>query len=415
LITILLYTALGFHAFQTQPWNVHSIYQQAFKVNPAATSALQAVVQAQQHVAEIDAQRRMALTFSGSASANRGTENFDPRSANFQTYQGTVSLPIPNGRRISAQEVQANAQLTVAQAGLTKAELDLAFRSSDAYFGILRARGAEAIAQQNLDQASRAVADAQKRVDAGDLAPSEVLKARVPESQARAALARAKSDVRVAEETLNSLIHLDLTGVPQVDELSEASAAELTIAQAHEEARKHSPDAITAEANVVAAQGALAETKRSRDMDFTLQASQTHTTDPTTYADLTTFGLSFNLPMSDGGVVKRQIAEATAALKQAEAARDTAYEDLDLAVEQAFLDVQADAANLASTKETLAIAQDSYSKAEEAYNAGLTTTRDVLDAGIALAQAKNDVNSATYDLALARAKLDQVIGRLPNS
>ena len=51
----------------------------------------------------------------------------------------------------------------------------------------------EQIAEHTLAQAQRQVADAQQRVNAGDVAPSEVLKAQVPESQARAALARAKS------------------------------------------------------------------------------------------------------------------------------------------------------------------------------------------------------------------------------
>ena len=406
---------MALFARQGQNWDAGSIYQRALQVSPAASSALQAVVQAQEHVAEINAQRRLQLSLNLTGSNNHGTESFDPTSATFQTYQGTLSLPLPNGGRISARAVQAEAQLRSTQAALTKTRLDLAFQASDVYFGVLRARGAEQIAEQTLAQAQRQVSDAQKRVDAGDLAPSEVLKAQVPESQAKAALARAKSAVRVSEETLDSLVRQDLTVVPDVAEFMATAPLEMTVDQAHHEARQHSPDVIQAEANVTEAQGAVAEAKRSRDPDLTLQAAHAHTTDPTTYADLTTVSLSFDLPLTDGGVARRQVNQALAQLNQAKAALETTYQQVDLAVEQAYLDVQTDMANLDSTRETLKIAQDSYQKAVESYNAGLTTTRDVLDAGVALSQAKSDVNSAVYDLALARAHLDQVIGREPKS
>lgn len=410
---VALSVTLSLGQAQTPPWNATSIFQRSLQVSPASTSALQAVTQAQEHVAEINAQRRMQLTFSGSASANRGTESMPPTSASFSTFQGTVSLPLPNGRRISAQELQAQAQLGVAQAGLARARLDLAFQASDAYLGVLRARGAEQIAQQTLDQAERQVADAQKRVSAGDLAQSEVLKAQVPEAAAKAALARAKSTVRISEETLNSLVRSDLTAVPSVADIGTLPTLDLTLDQAHSEASTNSPDVLEAEANVTSAQAAVAIARRSLDTDLTLQASQTHTTDPTTYSNLSTLNLSFNFPLTDGGVAKRQINQALSQLRQAQASRDIVYQTLDLAVEQAYLEVQTDLANLDSTRETLRIAEESYQKAEQAYSAGLTTTRDVLDAGVALAQARSDVNSATYDLVLARAKLDQVIGRQP--
>jgi outer membrane protein len=407
-----LITGLAF-AQGTPSWDANSIYQRALQVSPAATSSLQSVVQAQQHVAEMNAQRRLQLSLNLNASNNHGTESFDPTSTSFQTYIGTLSLPLPNGGRIRSQVAQADAQLKVAQAGLSKTRLDLAFRSSDAYFGVLRARGAEQIAEQTLEQAKRQVADAQKRVSAGDIAPSEVLKSQVPESQAKAALAKSKSAVRIAEETLDSLVHEDLTQVPTVAEVAATLPIDLTLEQAHQLARKNSPDVIQADANVALAEGALSEAKRSRDPGLTLQAAHAHTTDPTTYANLTTLSVSFDLPLTDGGVARRQINQADAALKQAKAARDTALQDLDLAVEQAYLDVQTGMSNLTSTQETLKIAQDSYQKAVEAYNAGLTTTRDVLDAGVALAQAKSDANDALYDLALARARLDQVMGIEP--
>src|SRR5436190_154752 len=62
IVLVMFACTVGLSLTQGQTWNVQSIYQRSLQVNPAATSALQAVVQAQQHVAEINAQRRMQVT-----------------------------------------------------------------------------------------------------------------------------------------------------------------------------------------------------------------------------------------------------------------------------------------------------------------------------------------------------------------
>ncbi|MEA2553921.1 MAG: outer membrane protein, partial [Fimbriimonadaceae bacterium] len=187
----------------------------------------------------------------------------------------------------------------------------------------------------------------------------------------------------------------------------------ITREAAHAEAIRNSPDVIEADANVRAAEAAIAEARRVRDPDLSVQASHAHTTDPTTYSDLTTLNLSMDLPLGGGTVARQQLKQAQAMLEQAKATREIALQSLDLAVEQAFLDFEANLSNVESAKETVRIAEESYQKAVQAYAAGLTTTRDVLDAGFALATARNDLNTAVYDLALSRAKLDQVIGREP--
>jgi len=47
---------------------------------------------------------------------------------------------------------------------------------------------------------------------------------------------------------------------------------------------------------------------------------------------------------------------------------------------------------------------------QQAYAAGLTTTREVLDAQLVYAQSRVEANAALYDLAIARARLTQLLG-----
>jgi outer membrane protein TolC len=168
-----------------------------------------------------------------------------------------------------------------------------------------------------------------------------------------------------------------------------------------------------AQADLDAATANLHVTRHSRDPEYSAQASYTNTSDITAYSSLTTVTLNVTLPLGDSGVARQQTRQARAQLEQTRSALALAQQQTQLAAQQAYLEVEADQANVTATQETARIAQDSLNKTRQAFAAGLTTTRDVLDAQLALAQARNDANSAVYDLAVALAKLEQVIGRQP--
>jgi outer membrane protein TolC len=370
-------------------------------------------VEAQAKVAEAASARRLQPTFTASTSGNYGRVAEPSSIQTFGTAEGQVTLPVPNGGRAAASRAQAEAQLRAAQAGMARTRLDLFFRANDAYYGVLRARDAREIAATNLEQAERQMHDTQIRIDAGDLPPSEILKTQVPVAQARAALDRASIAVRVAEQTLNSLLSRDLAAPVVLRPAAELPALNLTREQAADEALRSSPDVVEAQAEFAAAQAAVNLTRRAHDPEWSLQAIYLTTGDITAYANLATLTLNVTLPLNDGGAGREQLKQSVAQREQARAALRQAQTEARLAAEAAFLDVEGDRANVAATRETLRIAEESVGKARQAYNAGLTTTRDVLDALHDLAQARSDANSAVYDLAVARARLDQAIGRPP--
>lgn len=397
----------------TVPLDLPAIVRQVLSENLEAHMAQQALTQAQAKLAEITAQRRLHLTFSGSASGSHG-QVAEPRSTqSFGTIEGTVALPLPNVRRLAAATAEAEAEVRAAQAGLQHTRLDLAYRASDAYYSVLRARDTRDIAADNLAQAERQVEDTRKRVAAGDVPTFDVLKAEVPLAQARVSLARAENTLRQAARTLNSLMARDLSTTVDVASAPQLSPATPTREQVVSDALAHSPDVIGAQADLDASEALLAETRRSCDPDWQIQATHTRTSDPTAYAHLTTLALCVTIPLSDGGVKRQQVRQAEVQVEKNRSAVKLTKQQAQLASEQALLDVQAAQANLTGTQNTLRIAQESLTKARQAYEAGLTTTRDVLDAQLALAQARSDAASAVFDAAVAHAKLDQAIGKEP--
>jgi outer membrane protein TolC len=382
----------------------------ALAVNPEIEAARQHLKEAQSHVSEMAGHRKLQLSLDGSASFSTGQVAQPSSTQSFGTVQAGLTSPIPNFRRATAEIDQAGASLIAARAQLLRAELDVEFRTSDAFFELLRAREAQSIAEESLKQAQRQADDTKRRIDAGDVPPADLLKAQVPVAQGMAALARAKNAARLALQTLNDLLQRDLDAPIDARETSDAATSAPSAREATDNALRLSPDVVEADATEKAAEANERVVRRQRDPDYSLQLTHTESGDPTAYAYLSTLALSVSLPVADGGVAKEQIKQAQLQTDQARTALRLAQQRVRLGIEQALLDVEGDEANLAANIETEEIARQSLEKAHQAYDAGLTTTRDVLDAQLVYRQARIDTNSARYDLEIARAHVKQLMG-----
>jgi len=410
---LVLFCALvrcGFASQAPQPLSLDEAVAQALNANPAVASARQHVTEMQAHVSEMEGAKRLQLSFEGTVSESNGRVADPPSIQSFGTAEATLNAPIPNAGRAGAQVDQARQQLLAAMAQLKRAVLDVEFRTSQAFVELWRAREGQDIAQQNFDQAKRQAADTQKRIDAGDVPAADLLKAQVQVAQNQAALARAKNAVSVALENLNDLLQRDLDSPLDLAPATSLPNVEVSAESAVAAALKESPDAVEAQANLEAAKANTRFVRHSRDLDYSLGLTHARTSDITAYSYLTTLGLTISFPVTDGGVASQQIKQALLQEKEAETALKRARRSVRLAVEQALLDLEGDEANATATAATEEIARQSLQKAQQSYDAGLTTTRDVLDAQLVYSQSRVDANSARYDLAIARAKLKQLVG-----
>ncbi len=391
-------------------YSQHDIVKAVLERHPAAALAQDRVDEAQARLDELLGLARLQPVFSGTASGSYGKVAEPPSIESYDTLEGSLTVPLPNRPLNQAKVEQGKAGVLSAKAGLQRARLDIAFLSSQAYYEYWRAQGAKAIAEQALDQAKRQVADTQKRVDAGDLPEADLLKAQVPVAEAQAALTRAEVGVSAAAQTLDNLLGKELDFPLKLAEPDTASQTEPDPKKLLESALKSSPEIVGAEAQVSAAKAGVRVAQHGNDPDFALQLTHVQTTDPTAYSHLTTLSVSIGLPLSGRSVLKSQVKQAQSQLSQANAALQLATEQVRLDVGQGFLDLRGAKATLEATTVTKDIASQSLAKARQAYAAGLTTTRDVLDAQFAYNQALVDENTARFDLAVAVARLRQITG-----
>lgn len=387
-----------------------AVFSRALAVNAAVRAARQRVDQLRAKVGEVAGSDRFQAQFVGTASQSKGILPQGQGTESFSTFQGQINVPIPNHARNVAAIAGARADLRAADLGLRRAIADLAFQVNSAFYGLLKAQEALANAQMTKDQADRQVADTQKRVDAGDLPPADLLKSQVPAEEAQSALIRARNAERVAQQTLNSLLLAPLDAPIQLTQNSPVPQYSLPAGTTAGQAAREVPEVLIAEANLQSAQADVAVAKRGNDPSFALQATQTHSGDLTAYLNLATIGLTLTIPVFDGDILRNQVKEAVSLRDQAQSSLDAALQQAQLGIESALSDMESTKADVQATLRVLQIAQQSLDKARLAYDAGLTTTRDVLDAQTALAQARVDANNSKYDYILAVAKLKQLLG-----
>ena len=395
----------------TSPMTLEQAISEALATNPAARSAAQQLRQAQARLGQAQAQRRFSLTLDSVVSGSSASViQPPPAHETFHTLQNTLTLPLHLGRRGGFATEQASEQLTAAQAMFRSARLALAGQATGAYYDLLRKQALQVVAQTGLDQAARALSDAQKRERAGDVAQLDVLQAQVPVASGQAALGKAENDVEIARQTLN-----DLTGHPLDAPLTIADVTgppapfPYTLPQVRALVLERSADVQAADAAVRADIAGLRAAHLYRESSVSLQAIDIRSNDQTAFSRLDTLQAAVTIPLSDGGLGRQQVREAEAALAQGRAQAESARKMVLLGISGAYLTARSARTQRAAALAARDIAQITYDKTVLGYRNGLFPLLNVLNAQNALALARTAYIQALYDSASAGSTLETAL------
>ncbi len=317
---------------------------------------------------------------------------------------------------------QRRAELQAALARLGAAEeetgmirQDIVLMVHQAYFGLAAAQEAEAVAGKKLARAEDHLRLAAARKEAGAAPRADVVRAQVDVADARLALERAASVVRIARGDLNTAMGLsaeipvEIDGKPRdvapptalqirealdlaIHERPEIKAARKRI----EAATKGVDAARSAFGPKVRAEGAFGwrdEVFLPHDRDWMA-------------------GVSIELPLFTGFSHKHRLGRTKAELSREEAE----LEALMLAVRQdvwaAYSRLQESFERIRAAEPLVRDAQESVRLAKERYEAGAGTITDLLDSEAALARADAIRVEAAWDYQTARSIFQRAMGQL---
>lgn len=282
-----------------------------------------------------------------------------------------------------------------------------------AYFGA-RAQGdlvevAEAALknqQAHLDQIG-------KFVEVGKRPEIDLAQARSDVAQARLQQLIARSALRSALATLNQAIgrEADLEVTPTDAALAPVEGEGGAMSPLLDRALAARPEFASLEATVKAQQLQLEALRGgylpslSASVGTTLQGRS-----PAALVPNASAGLNLSWQLFSGFQTDGQVAEARARLAQLEAQRDTLKLQVRLDLEQARIALANALETVTATAEATTAARERLTLAEARYAQGVGSTIELGDAQVALTTAEGQRVKATFDVAIARARLLAALG-----
>lgn len=316
-----------------------------------------------------------------------------------------------SGGRVEGQIDQAKRGVQVADLGVEKTKQQLKLDTTSAYFTILQTKNLVDVNQQSVSNLQEHLTSVQAKYDVGVVAKSDVLRAEVELANAQQNLIKAQNNYDLAVAGLlntmtidpgTELALTDTLGYQKYDKTLEDS---LTAAQVR-------PDVAQADENVKIAETAIKVAKSGNRPSVSVSASNgwSGSVLPESGDDNWNVGLSASWSLFDAGSSNAKVKQADASLDKVKEQAVQVKNAAALEVRQNYLSMQEAEKRIDTNKVAVGKAEEDLVIAREKYNAGVGTNLDVIDAQLALTQAKTNEIQALYDYNVSVAKIDKAIG-----
>lgn len=327
--------------------------------------------------------------------------------------------PLFTGFRISSAIEGAERGADAATLDHAHDRAELVFAVTSAYWALYQTREGERFAGENVGRLERALADVRRLMAAGLATKNDLLKVEVQLSNGRLALVDAENDARLAAMNLNTLlgrpVDMPVTVLSQPDDpgvRDHAGAGMLT-----SRALQQRPDLQAYRTRVEASKAGVAAARSGWWPQLALSGNYLYARPNSRYMPTRDefkgtwdVGVVLTMDVWNWGLTARQTEQAEAALRQQEALEAQMEDMVALEVNRAtqLLDRAVQRAALAGT--VLGQAEEQARVVEERFRTGMATATDLLDAEVALHQAKLTRSGALVEYAVARARMERTLG-----
>lgn len=324
----------------------------------------------------------------------------------------TATLPIYNGGKISGTIKKAKAGYLYSEQGVQKAYNDMRSTVTNGYFDMLQADNMQKLGRESVDRLADHLKNVEAQYEVGVVAKVDVLRSQVELANAKQSLIKAENAYQIAEANLNKIVGLPMDTQLKLDNILVYTPYENDMQYCLDYAALHRPELEQAKQNVEAAKGALRVAISGHMPQVNASASQNWNDSnwPGDENGNWAVGVTVNLNIFDSGVTVSKIHGAEADLAKAhETYRDT-VDAVNLDVRSNYLNLREAEKRIDTTKLAVSQAEEDYRIAQLRYMNGVGTNTDVLDAQVALTDAKTNYLQAMYDYNTCKTNLETAIG-----
>jgi cobalt-zinc-cadmium efflux system outer membrane protein len=382
-------------------YELAQVIELALVHNPAVAGAEGALQQSEGRRIEAQAYPNPSITGQTGGGAIR-----DPSTGtSLNEYLVTVTQPLEWPGKRAARRQAAEQGVLGAGAGMDEVRVNLVAEVKAAFYRLLLAQLSAEIAQRNLETVEEVARAVRARVESGEGARFEAVKANVETLKAGQEVTRARNAVRVGRVALDTLTAGRLGRSFEVRGEFGAPRSDLDLEQLTAQALERHPTILRLRRLVERAEYAVVREQQSRVPDVTVYGGYAREIG----REAVVGGLTIPTPLW----YQRQgeITTALGAKRAEEAEWLRARNELIMAVNQHVQDAETAAEQIAVfQKGLLNQAQEALRIARLSFLYGAATLLDVLDAQRVSRQVQLEYAQARTDLSLALTRLERALG-----
>lgn len=322
-----------------------------------------------------------------------------------------ATWPIFTGGRIPAANAAAQARVDEARTERRQAEAALTVELIRRYFAVRLAEAVAAVRGEVVDGLKRHAFDARRLEEEGLTARVERLAADVAVAEAERLQRRARDEASLARIALagslppgsppDPVTPLFIVGdLPPVEDFAErARQAHPVLARLETQSR-------------LATQAVRAEDAGRWPEVFAFRLRELHEGDLTILEPAWAVGLGAHWTLFDGGARARRTAAARAQLARVAALDARARRDLGTLVESKYRTLTRARDQFDTLQATLALVEENLRVRTRAFEEGMATSLEIVDARLALARVRLERLAAAYDFDVAMAELLDASGQV---
>jgi outer membrane protein len=335
-------------------------------------------------------------------------------------YGARVSLqqPLYTGSRLSGSRDVARYNALAESYGHQADKNELEYMIAGAYWSLYRAREMERVVEASIEQLNAHLAHVENYFEEGLVTRSEVLKVRVQVSNSGVRLLEARNNARVALIRLNHIIGLPLT--TEVDLTSDPGfmiESEITLDHYVSIAVDENPSVRELDSRKQMSHSALGVARSGWYPHIYLSGNYYYQRPHQRYLPLRDefndswdIGIAISFDLWNWRTTSHRTSRARAQLRQTEYALEKRRDELTVEVTQHYLNVQSASEQVDAARIALQTAEENYRIAENLFAEDMAINTDVLDANVALQQARMNYIDAMVKYEMAQAGLARAVG-----
>lgn len=326
----------------------------------------------------------------------------------------TASLPLFTGGELQGQIGQAKANYRSMLSAEEQAYIEMKETATNGYFTMLDAGNMKTLCQESVDRLQAHLDNVIAQYNVGIVARADVLRSEVELANAKQDLISAENGYDVAEATLNNIIGTPLSTTLVLKDTLQYVPYDNDMAYCLAYSEEHRPELKQAEYGVDAAEAALVTARSGHMPKISATAGNYWGGDGSNWPgddnENWAVGVTASMNIFDSGVTWSKIHAAQENLAKAKETQRQVKDAVELEVRTDYLGMREAEKRISTTQVAVAQAEEDYHIAVVRYQAGVGTNIAVMDAQVALTEAKTNYVKALYDYNTSKAALNTSMG-----